>query len=123
MLGYYVSIGYNPCNTDNEENWETLKRKAKEVCKNPKAIKKEAKKLGCRDKCEDGCCTLEEYVDVYKRFFNVDGAPVHIDEENKHIVQYASTSTEFKYKIRRAYIRLLIQEMHKLGIEVNLEVV
>ena len=42
--------------------------------------------------------------------------------EESEVVQWASTDHAIKYHVRRAYVRLLIEAMHRHEIEINLRV-
>lgn len=123
MTGYHVSIGYNGATrTDYDNMWEALKASARNVADDPQRIVKEARRLGSPENCSKGCCPLDAYADNYALPFSSPGHPVNVleDGEAKQIMQLASTGDEIKYHVRRAYIRLLIEEMHRQEIEVNL---
>ena len=55
------------------------------------------------------------------------GHPIQIrpatePDDGNQIVQWASTGDEIKYCVRRAFVRLLMEEMHKNNVEVNVQV-
>lgn len=130
MTGYHIELGYN-AHPPAEENemWEILKQKTQEICDNPQAIITEARRLRSPETCEKGCCHLNTYADNYAEKIGSYGHPISIIEErqapffeNRQIMQLASTDDPIKYHVRRAFIRLLIEAMHKEEIEVNLTV-
>lgn len=126
MTGYHIEIGYNGAlRTDYDVMWEELKKTAREVADNPRCVILEAQRLGAPETCENGCCQLDTYADNYLEPFGSHGHPVSIIEqgEDRQIMQLASTDDPIKYHVRRAYIRLVIEGMHRKGIEVNLTVV
>lgn len=126
MTGYHIRIGYNPLRTDYEKMWEILKAEARKVADNPEAIIAEARRLGAPENCDGGCCPLETYADNYAEPFGTSGHPISVIEPNGddagEIMQLASTDSGIKYHVRRAYVRLLIEAMHRHGIEVSLTV-
>jgi len=121
MTGYHIEIGYNGAlRTDYDLMWEELKQVARNIADNPAAIIAEARRLGSPEICNSGCCLLDTYADNYIGEFGVNGHPVSVIENDCQIMQSASTDDKIKYHVRRAYVRLLIQEMHRKEIEVNL---
>ncbi|MBN2267761.1 MAG: hypothetical protein JW725_05500 [Candidatus Babeliaceae bacterium] len=125
MTGYHIEIGYNGAHrTGYDSMWEELKRTAREIADHPEKIVAEARRLNAPETCDKGCCHLDTYADNYKDSFETSGHPVSIIEHGKdrQIMQLASTADEIKYHVRRAYVRLVIEEMHRKGIEVNLTV-
>ncbi len=65
---------------------------------------------------------MDTYADNYAEPFESSGHPITIIEENQQIMQLASAASAIKYHVRRAYVRLLIEAMHKHEIEINLTV-
>lgn len=125
MTGYHFELGYNGATrTDYDEMWTTMKATARKLCDAPGAIVAEARRLGCPENCDDGCCELDHYADNYALPFEAEGHPLKIveDGENRQIMQMASTDHGIKYHVRRAFARLLIEAMHREAIEVNLVV-
>ena len=127
MRGYHIEIGYNGGGTDEtEENrWKTLKTITRKIADNPQAIIKEARRLGAPESCDGGkqCCNLDTYADNYQDDFDTLGHPITIIENEQQIIQLASAGDNIKHHVRRAYVRLLIEEMHRQEIEINLNVV
>lgn len=124
MTGYHIEIGYNPTRGDHDEMWRLLKQEARNIADKPAEIIVEARRLDAPESCEEGCCELEGYADNYAEPFETAGHPVSVieDGDDRQIMQLASTDAGFKYHVRRAYVRLLIEAMHRHGIEVNLTV-
>lgn len=128
MTGYHIKLGYNPMRTDYDEMWKILKSEARKVADDPSTIIAEARRLGAPENCEDGCCPLSSYADNYADAFGSYGHPIVIidkggdDRDDRQIMQMASTDSGIKYHVRRAYVRLLIQAMHRHGIEVSMTV-
>lgn len=123
MTGYHIAIGYNGATrVDYDEMWEILKRKTREVCEQPQAIIDEARRLGSPETCSRGCCTLGTYADNYADPYEICGHPITIIEDKQQIMQLASTDSAMKYHVRRAFVRLLIEAMHREEIEVSLVV-
>ena len=131
MTGYHISLGYNGAIHNGydtyDEMWEVLKRKTREICDRPQAIIAETRSLGnAPETCDDGCCNLDTYADFYAKSFSAYGHPITIiesgEEENRQIMQLASTGDDIKYCVRRAFVRLLIEAMHKEKIEVSVSV-
>jgi len=122
MTGYHIKIGYNrgESSKDEDKRWETLKKEARNIADNPKAIIAEARRLRSPEICERGCCHLDTYADNYAEPFDSYGHPISIIEDDRQIMQLASTDDPIKYHVRRAYVRLLIEAMHKHEIEINL---
>lgn len=126
MRGYHISIGYNGGGTSQEEEvrWRSLVAMARRVADYPELIVEEARRLGTPETCASGCCHLATYADNYRLPFGVDGHPVSVIEssDNRQIMQLASGYDDLKFGVRRAFVRLLLAEMHRIGVEVNLRV-
>ena len=124
MTGYHIEIGYNALRVDRENMWEILKRNTRKICDNPSVIIAEARRLGAPETCSRGCCDLNTYADNYAEPFGSSGHPIKIieDKNNHQIMQMASTGDNIKYHVRRAFVRLLIQEMHQEEIEISIVV-
>lgn len=125
MTGYHITLGYNgAARVDYDEMWEILKQKTREVCDNPKAIIAEARRLNAPETCSRGCCRLDTYANNYVDPFETPGHPISIIEDDGRcqIMQLASTDDAIKYHVRRAFVRLLIEAMHREEIEISLVV-
>ena len=127
MTGYHIQIGYNAQGGHPDDLWGDLVKTVRFVCSHPERIIAEARRLGAPEKCERGCCTLATHAAVYADPIGQDGHPVKFidrpgEPQNRQVMQLAAAADPIKYHIRRAFIRLLIAEMHKQEIEVNLTV-
>ncbi len=125
MTGYHLSIGYNGASrTDYDAMWAELKKTAREIADCPYRIIKEARRLNAPETCKKGCCQLDTYANNYAEPFETAGHPITIieQEDDCQVMQLASTDDPIKYHVRRAFIRLVIEEMHKKEIEVDLTV-
>ncbi|KKN05327.1 hypothetical protein LCGC14_1088480 [marine sediment metagenome] len=122
MTGYHITIGYNAGRPGNF--FEILKQKTREICDNPKAIIVEARRLNAPEVCSKGCCHLDNFADNYADSFETYGHPISIieDGEDQQIMQLACASYRLKYHVRRAFVRLLIETMHKEEIEISVVV-
>jgi hypothetical protein len=128
MTSYYVSIGYNRgsfTKYGNNYEWNMLKQTARNICDNPNKIIEEARRLDSPETCTKGCCNLETYADNYKAEIGSQGHPLFFSEieDDKYLVQNASADDDIKFHVRRAFIRLLIEEMHRERIEINIKVI
>ena len=132
MTGYYIYVGYNS-NHEDIVVWNTLKRITKEICENPSVLVEEVLSL---HKIGNEIKMLREFSLSYK---DCEDSTITIIEPNPlnpkgnaadlircEIVQYASgggDEREVKELLRRAFCRLVLKEMHKRGMEVNILVV
>ncbi len=119
MLGHHISVGYNP-RGDSEAHWLALLDQARRIADHPREIETEARRVGCADHDRLGE-SLEGYAENYRNVFGAPGHPVRIVEgEDRHVMQLASTDQgDIKYHVRRAFVRLLVEAMHSLSIEVT----
>ena len=84
MIGYHIEIGYSGnYKWDGAKDtipWEILKTVARKIADNPKAIIKEARRLGAPESCDGGkqCCNLDTYADNYQDDFDTPGHPITI---------------------------------------------
>ena len=121
MTGYSFSIGYLSgygYKGSTDEAWQELVICVEALKRRPERIAMEAQRLGAPEQCEHGCCTLTSLALAYQ---NADATLV-IHREERAIDQYASGDRTLKEHVRRAFCRLVIEDMHRLGIEVNLKV-
>lgn len=130
MTSYTLSIGYlsgYSTDLDRDAAWLALLESVNARRSDPQAIIREAKRFDAPDKCRNGCCTIAEAAAAYDPSNN-DLTVVVIDErgpdgeDNRRVVQYASGDRDLKEHVRRAFCRLIIQDMHRRGIEVDLSV-
>lgn len=123
---YIISIGYNSgfsCKHDDsikDKSWELLKSVVNKICSDPNSIVEEARRFNAPEEEIDEC-TLENCAARYELPWN--DMTIYFNEEEKLVVQCAAGSREIKEHIRRAFCRLVLQEMHKHNIEINLTVV
>lgn len=120
MTGYHISIGYNANGSLNA--WALLMETVEEVCAAPGHIIAEVKRETLEWKDDE----LHDYVYRYKAR---DDQSITITppegDKNGEVMQLASgggESRRIKEAVRRAFSRLVMLRMHKLGIEVNLTV-
>lgn len=129
MTGYHISIGYMSGGPDKEEAWEILKQVVLDLCNAPARIADEAISFGM-DRA-----TAIEYADAYVgasianrgtqdstlRIIEADDK----EETPPQIMQLAGgtdPSRSTKEAMRRAFCRLVMYEMHKREIEININV-
>ena len=131
MTGYYIEIGYLSGYSDEscrEKAWGELKAVVAKLREQPEAIVKECLRLesgmGLKARGE-----LRDFAERYHARFQ--DATISIEEpkydKNGFISQLASSGEgdwerSMKERVRRAFCRLVIEEMHCRGIEVNLTV-
>ncbi len=136
MTSYYLSVGYQattpyiPYPKSREDYEETLWNKLKEsfyqVCLNKKKLRDEILEIGfqkrvCHNKEKENTKILDECLGCL--FESVKLGPNSypgIESEEKRIS--FNTNCETKYQVYRAVIRGVMYKMHKLGIEINIEV-
>lgn len=129
MTGYHISVGYQSGGPDKDEAWEILKRVVLDLCNAPALIADEAITFGM-DRA-----TAIEYADAYvgasEATRGTEDSTLRIIEANAaeetpaQIMQLAGgagPSRPIKEAMRRAFCRLVMTEMHKLGIEININV-
>jgi hypothetical protein len=84
----------------------------------PERIVQEARRLNAPETCEEGCCTLLDMAQAYQS----DDGTLVINHQEHYILQLASGDRMLKEHVRRAFCRLVIEDMHRQGIEVCLQV-
>ena len=129
MTGYHISIGYMSGCPDKEEAWETLKAVVLDLCNAPALIADEAISFGM-----DRATALEyagAYVGASIANRGTEDSTLRIIEADAkegtppQIMQLAGgidPSRSIKEAIRRAFCRLIMREMHKREIEININV-
>lgn len=121
MTGYYIEIGYlsgysGPADLD--QAWDSLKNVVAILREQPANIVGEAMRV------EGGSLRkLLPFAERYHPKFT-DGT-IEVNDAERQITQLASSGNGdaarvVKEQVRRAFCRLVIQEMHRRGIEVNL---
>ena len=121
MTGYTFSIGYLSgygYQGSTDEAWQELVIVVDSLRKRPDRIATEARRLGAPEQCEQGCCTLMTLALAYQNH----DATLVIRHDEQRVDQYASGDRVLKEHVRRAFCRLVIEDMHRLGIDVNLRV-
>jgi len=127
MMSWHIRLGYNAQRQDEDEAWEKLKFLARKIASDPKRIEKEAWRIDPAT-CDEGECFVDGYAMNYADPFQIEiggpgqGHPLTICEKDRQIIQWGSTGCDVKYTVRRAFIRLLIEEAHRERIEVCLNV-
>ena len=124
MTSYILEVGYNSCN-NKEDVSDELKKVAIEICEQWTEISDEASLMS-----SPYYKSLFEYAESYGTC-GEDGTndltlKIDKDEEGLYYLRQAASgggeSREVKEHLRRAFCRLVIREMHKKGMEVNLRV-
>ncbi len=123
MTGYKIAVGYNS-EFAASEVWETLKTVGLEIANNPEVI-------ACEAAYYDGDYLFAELREVSERFKVRDDLTIRFFEGSKenefrpHILMYASGGGRYrliKESTRRAYCRLVLKEMHKRKMEIDIYV-
>jgi len=129
MTGYHISIGYMSGGPDKEEAWEILKEVVLDLCNAPARIADEATSFGM-----DRTTAIEyagAYVGASIANRGTEDSTLRIIEANEkeetqpQIMQLAGgadPSRSIKKAIRRAFCRLVMHDMHKREIEININV-
>jgi hypothetical protein len=128
MTGYYIEIGYlsgYSWRGTPEAAWDELKASVVYRCDHPEHIVAEAVRLGAVEN-DDLREHAEEYRGRRDLTLKIVEQPRTLAEEQEgfepYIQQFASGDRVTKEIVRRAFCRLVIEDMHRLGIEVNLKV-
>jgi hypothetical protein len=128
MTGYHISIGYLS-GYDKDEAWQVLKKVTLDLCNHSVRIATEAILFGMDP------FKAEEYARAYEGASleqrGTEDSTLRIIEADEkegtppQIMQLASGTGEsrlLKEAMRRAFCPLVMEEMHKLGIEINVNV-
>lgn len=126
MTGYHITVAYLS-GYDRGEAWQVLKRTTLELCHNWQRIAQEAQRHGMAGN------VAAEYAMAYKDAGDAtrgteDSTLMIIgakDDEPPQIMQLADgegSSRTIKEAMRRAFCRLVMEDMHRLGIEININV-
>ncbi len=126
MTSYTIKVGYNS-NYNNEEVWEYLHKIGLQIADNPSLIADEAHRFDSLNKKE-----LTEYAESFKtrKDLTIQFKTEPNEYENKedfepHIYMMASGGGHarlLKESVRRAYCRLVLVEMHKQQMEIDISV-
>ncbi len=129
MTGYHISIGYLSSG-DKDEAWVALKDVVAKLCAEPAIIGMEALRYGMRAE------NVREYAEAYRSFSVETGRTEDStlvikeadpdDPESYHqVMQLAGGGGEsrgLKEAMRRAFCRLVLEEMHRQEYEININV-
>ena len=134
MTGYYLEVGYiggSSFGGSHEDAWLKMKEAAKTLCDDPQRIFDEAMRLD--GEILNG--TGEDVRGYAERYRNCDDLTITVHEKpfnesekcgfKPYIAQSASgggPSRMIKESLRRAFCRLIIEAMHREGIEVTMRV-
>lgn len=123
MTGYRISIGYNSRAglRVREGLWAELKKAALSLCAHPERIAEEVRLF----EPSYSEVELEEYERAYQESRDLTVMFYERPEEEPYIMQLASgggIGRDIKEACRRAFARLIIQEMHRKRIEIDLVV-
>jgi hypothetical protein len=126
---YYLSVGYlsgYSFQGGPDAAWEVLKWIVERLRHEPSKLVAEARRLGAPERCARGCCDLRELAERYGAGEDLTLTVVErVDEDDapvRYIRQVASGDRMLKEHVRRAFCRLVIEEAHREGIEVDLTV-
>lgn len=122
MTGYHLSVGYisgYSAGQDRSQAWEVMKEIVARLRQEPGLIAAEAARI------EPG--TLDECLEFAQNYHpSVGDLTVVVREgDPQEVAQSASgggCERAMKEKLRRAFSRLVIEQMHRHGFEVNLNV-
>ena len=137
MTDYYLSLGYQadapyvpyPENGEEYKNflWTKLKEVFCEVCTNTPKLRADILNIGFQkllchgDTKKENEKTLDECLKYLREAFsNGHDSYPGINNEDQQIE--FETNCRTKYQVYRAVIRNVILEMHKIGIEINVDV-
>lgn len=130
MTGYHISIGYLSGGAyDKDEAWEILKTVVLDLCHAPARIADEAVSFGML--LAQALEYAEPYTSASVENRGTEDSTLRIIEKNEaegthaQIMQLAGgadPSRSLKEAMRRAFCRLVMQEMHKREIEININV-
>ena len=115
--GYHIQIGYNSA-TPRNDVVQRLLAVVDEICKTPELIIREVWRV-------ENVNVPAEYADNYRKPWNDLTVKILDDNGQPEIMQMASgggIERDYKECMRRAFCRLVIQEMHRTKHEVNLVV-
>ncbi len=116
MTGYHMTLGYT-ANTEGgeaglEKNWRTFKRVVAKLREQPRLILDEVMRV------EKKHWTATEWAEAYS--VKAGQEIIHIAEDRHEIWLAAAGSEQIKFRFRRAFCRLVMAEMNRRDIEINL---
>jgi hypothetical protein len=121
MATYYrIEVGYNSGN-DRDEVWDTIKQVVSEIQDNPRRIVDEVLRLEPNANCE----FITDVAERYHRPVQDLTIKVIEGEDGRWIGQSASggePGRDAKESCRRAVCRLVLEEMHRRKMEINIVV-
>jgi len=129
MTGYYITVGYNS-RYDKENVWKKLKEVVENICFEPSVILTEVLRFDISGLLKNtDLSELKEYAQSYKDQNDVTIKIVErTDSDGKainSIDQLASgggIERKIKEHFRRAFCRLVLNEMHANNMEININV-
>lgn len=124
-IGYMSGYSYDGGAVD---AWNELLEATRAIINNPAKMTAEARAFGapwyC---CEKQCSHLNDYTDAYARDWQQGGPLRIVDEKDKRPYLHISCSggegeRQMKEHVARAFVRLLIEKMHRKQIEISIRV-
>lgn len=125
--GYSITIGYNANGISDDKAWEILKENAEKIAKDCEGLGVLAFFIALNTIRANGI-DEEEFQeclnDVAKTYTlkPEEGGPLSFIEDQKCVFQMMSGDTTHKRWVRRAFVALIMDDMHRLDIEINLSV-
>jgi len=121
VMTWHIELGYNAQRGRGDEEWAALVAIARAICDAPDRIEREAVRIDAGG-CEDEDCNIRKFTRYYALPFGASGHPVEVRDhvDGRQIIQWGSTACDNKYTVRRAFIRLLMEDAHRKRIEVSL---
>src|SRR5690348_3435921 len=119
---YTLSIGYlsgDSFKGNTDAAWQVLVDTLEHIKQAPERIVTEARRLDAPEMCGEGCCTLQSLAEAYQQYSDAT-LIIHQTDGKRYVTQLATGDRTLKEHVRRAFCRLVIEDMHRQGIEVNL---
>lgn len=133
MTGFYISAGYSStCDSDEVE--QMMFKVGREIANDPQAIVNEMAINGSAPWRESDSEKLMEYARRFKEQQDLTiefetECPDYVSDKEEWTPQIKMLASGggyhriFKEESRRAFMRLLVNQMHRLGMDVNISVV
>lgn len=118
MAGWHISIGYSGGEFTEEEAWEALKEEALELAELHELIAHEAVDESDPVPNFD---QIDELLPYAERYSSGDSTMQIIEDRDPQVILLASGQDPLKIRVRRSFVRLLMERMHKRGIDINFE--